>query len=130
MIAYDYPLAGIFWTMMLFFLWAAWFAALFGVIADIFRSDDLGGAAKAVWTAVVVIVPMIGLMGYLLARGEGMQRRRWAAAQEQQASMEAHVRSLVPPTGAADELAKLNELRSNGVITADEFEIQKRKVLS
>jgi hypothetical protein len=130
MIAYDYPLAGIFWTMLLFFLWLAWFSALFGVIGDVFHSDDLGGAAKAGWTAAVIIVPFLGLMIYLLFRGEGMQGRRWAVAQERQAGFEAQVRSAAPSSGAADELNKLIELRSNGVITPDEFERQKAKVLS
>ena len=64
MIAYDYPLLGIFWTMMMFFIWIAWFGALYSVIGDIFRSDDLGGAAKAGWTVGVVMVPLLGLMIY------------------------------------------------------------------
>jgi hypothetical protein len=130
MIAYDYPLVGVFWTMVMLFLWVAWFSALFSVIADIFRSDDLGGAAKAAWTVAVILVPIIGLVIYMLTRGEGMQRRHWAAAQSQRADMDAQIRSMATSSGAADELTKLIELQSNGVITPDEFERQKAKVLS
>jgi hypothetical protein len=129
MMAYDYPLAGIFWTMMMFFIWIAWFGALFSVIGDIFRSDDLGGAAKAGWTVAVIIVPLIGLMVYLLSRGEGMQGRKLAEERAQQADMQTYVRDVSSSSGSADDLATLSELQSNGVITPDEFERQKAKIL-
>ena len=49
MVAYVYPLLGVFWSMLIFFLWIAWFMLLFRIIADIFRSADLGGLAKTMW---------------------------------------------------------------------------------
>ena len=130
MIAYDYPLLGIFWTMMMFFIWIAWFAALFSVIGDIFRSDDLGGAAKAAWTVGVVMVPLLGVMIYLLTRGEGMQGRKLAEERAKQANLDAFVRDVSSSSDPADELIKLNELRSNGVITQDELDRHKAKMLS
>jgi hypothetical protein len=129
MIAYDYPLVGVFWTMMMFFIWIAWFAALFSVIGDIFRSDDLGGAAKAGWTVGVVIVPLLGLMIYLLTRGEGMQGRKLAEERAKQANTDAFVRDVSSSSDPADELTKLNELRSNGVITQDELDRYRAKML-
>jgi hypothetical protein len=130
MIAYDYPLLGIFWTIMMLFIWIAWFGALFSVIGDIFRSDDLGGAAKAGWTVGVVMVPLLGLMIYLLTRGEGMQGRKLAEERAKQANTDAFVRDVSSSSDPADELTKLNELRSNGVITQDEFDRHKAKMLS
>ena len=55
MLAYDYPLMGLFWTMLWFFLWFAWLMLLFRVFADIFRSEDMGGFAKALWSIFVII---------------------------------------------------------------------------
>ena len=74
MLAYDYPLLGIFWTMLWFFLWFAWIVILFRVFADIFRSHDLGGFAKALWSIFVILVPFLGVFVYLIARGHHM---RW-----------------------------------------------------
>ncbi len=130
MIAYDYPLLGIFWTMMMFFIWIAWFGALFSVIGDIFRSDDLGGAAKAAWTVGVVMVPLLGVMIYLLTRGEGMHGRKLAEERAEQANLDAFVRDVSSSSDPADELIKLNELRSNGVITQEELDRHKAKMLS
>jgi hypothetical protein len=75
MLAYDYPLLGIFWTVLWFFLFFIWIWILITIFADIFRSPDLGGLAKALWVIFVIIVPFLGVVVYLIARGEGMQER-------------------------------------------------------
>ncbi len=67
MLSYDYPLLDLFWTMMWWFLWIAWIVVLFRVIADIFRSRDLGGWAKGLWTIFVIVLPWIGVLVYLIA---------------------------------------------------------------
>ena len=74
MLAYDYPLLGLFWTMVFWFLWFAWIMLLFRVIADIFRSHDMGGVAKALWSIFVILVPWLGVLVYLIARGKSMSR--------------------------------------------------------
>ena len=68
MLAYDYPLLGIFWTMMLFFIWAAWIFVVVWVFIDNFRRHDHSGLAKALWTVLIVFVPIIGVLAYLIAR--------------------------------------------------------------
>ena len=65
MIAYDYPLLGMFWTMMIFFFWIAWIMIVFRTVFDIFRSKDLGGIGKAAWLLFVIIVPWLGVLVYL-----------------------------------------------------------------
>ena len=60
MLAYDYPLLGLFWTMLWFFLWIAWLVALFQIIGDIFNSDDLGGWGKALWLIFVIATSAAG----------------------------------------------------------------------
>lgn len=135
MLAYDYPLLGLFWTMLWFFLWIAWLVALFQIIGDIFNSDDLGGGGKALWLFFVILLPLLGVLIYLIARGGGMQRRAIDKARAQRESYESYLRetagsAAVGSGGSADELAKLAELRDRGVISADEFERQKAKVLA
>ena len=83
MFAYDYPLLGFFWTMMFWFLWIAWILLLFHVIADIFRSRDMGGVAKALWLIFVVIVPWLGVLVYVIARGQKMADHAFERAQAQ-----------------------------------------------
>jgi ABC-type Fe3+ transport system permease subunit len=131
MIAYDYPLLGLMWTMFVFFLWFAWIMLLFRVIADIFRSDDMGGAAKAIWLLVVIFLPLIGVLVYVLSRGDGMTQRDIARAQAQQEQFASYVRQTASPAGGAtDELVKLADLRDRGVITDAEFAAQKAKLLA
>ena len=135
MLAYDYPLLGLFWTMLWFFLWIAWLVALFQIIGDIFNSDDLGGGGKALWLFFVILLPLLGVLIYLIARGGGMQRRAIDKARAQRESYESYLRetagsAAVSSGGSADELAKLADLRDRGVISADEFERQKAKVLA
>ena len=77
MVAYDYPLLGIWWSMMVFFLWVAWIVLLFRTFADIFRNHKVGGWSKAFWSIFVIAVPFLGVIVYLIAHGDGMGRRDW-----------------------------------------------------
>jgi hypothetical protein len=131
MLAYDYPLLGVFWSMMIFFLWVAWIVLLFRVIADIFRNHDMGGWAKALWLIFVVVIPWFGVLIYLLANGENMGRRDVAQQQAQQDTADSYIRQAAGSSASsADELAKLASLRDSGVLTDDEFTAQKAKLLS
>jgi type VI protein secretion system component VasK len=127
----DYPLLNLFWTMLWFFLFVAWIYLLIVVVTDIFRSDDLSGWGKALWVLFVVIVPWLGILVYLIARGDKMSARAASDYQRRDDEMRAYVREAAgtPGTSAADELTKLAALRDSGTITADEFEQQKAKLL-
>jgi hypothetical protein len=129
--AYDYPLLGVFWTMLWWFLWIAWIVLLFRVIGDIFRSRDIGGWAKALWTIFVVALPFLGVFAYVLARGDSMTDRDVEVAQAQQAAFRSYVQDAAGSDGGtADELSKLADLKSQGVITDAEFASQKAKLLA
>jgi hypothetical protein len=131
MLAYDYPILGIFWTMLLVFVWISWLIIFFHVVIDIFRSHDMGGWAKAAWFLLVVLLPLLGVLIYVLARGDSMRDREIARAQAQQDQMDAYVRQAAGTSGGvADELAKLSELKNSGVISDAEFETQKAKLLT
>jgi hypothetical protein len=131
MLAYDYPLLGFFWSVFIFFLWFAWLILLFRVFADIFRSHDLGGFAKALWSIFVLLVPFLGVFVYVIARGHSMTERDIASAQQHEAAFRQYVQSAAGSGGGtADELAKLADLKASGVITDAEFAQQKAKLLS
>lgn len=132
MLAYDYPLLASFLTVVWIFVWIAWIVLLFRTIGDIFRSQDLGGGAKALWLFVVILLPYLGVFVYVISRGRGMGERDLAAARAQQEAFDAYVRQAAGSGSAspADELARLAELRDRGVITDAELEQQKAKLLA
>ena len=72
---YSYPLLGVFWTILEIFLWVIWFWILITVFIDIFRSPDLSGWAKALWFLFVLLIPLIGVLVYLIVRGGTMHER-------------------------------------------------------
>jgi hypothetical protein len=130
MLAYDYPLLGVFWTMLLFFLWVIWLILLFRVIGDVFRSHDMGGVAKALWLIFVILFPFLGVLIYVIVRGHSMSQRDVERMKAQQESFDSYVRQTAGAASSADELAKLADLRDRGVITDAEFQAQKAKALA
>lgn len=129
MLAYDYPILGLFWSMLMFFLFFAWLMLLFRVFADIFRSD-MGGLAKAAWSIFVILVPFLGVFVYVIAKGDEMRNRDIAVAQQNEAAFQAYVQQAAGSGGVASELSKLSDLRASGALTDAEFEAQKAKLLA
>jgi hypothetical protein len=128
----SYPLLNAFWTMFEFFLWVIWIWVLIMVFLDIFRSRDLSGVAKALWFVFVLIIPLFGVLAYLIARGGSMSERSARSIQAQDEEFRADARTGSPeaPASTADQLATLADLRDRGVISAGEFEREKAKVLA
>ena len=130
MLAYTYPLLSIFWTMLLFFGFFVWIWLLIVVFGDIFRSHDMGGFAKALWVLFVILIPLIGVLIYLIAHGGKMHQRAERDVEEQQQDFDNYVKNVASTGGtSADQLAKLAQLRDQGVITDEEFQDQKAKAL-
>jgi hypothetical protein len=128
--SYSYPLLGAFWTIFEIFLWVIWIWILIYVFIDIFRSRDLSGWGKALWFLFVLLIPLIGVLVYLIARGSSMHERAVQEAQQQDREFRAYVQDAASSGNTADQLAKLADLRDRGVITPDEFEREKAKVLA
>jgi ABC-type multidrug transport system fused ATPase/permease subunit len=128
--AYDYPLLGVFWTMLEIFAFFIWIWLLIIVFTDIFRSSDLGGLAKTLWVVFVLIVPLFGVLIYLIARGGSMHERAAAQAQRQDEAFRAYVQETAGPPSVTEELTNLANLRDSGVITEAEFQAAKEKALA
>jgi ABC-type multidrug transport system fused ATPase/permease subunit len=128
--SYSYPLLGAFWTIFEIFLWVIWFWILITVFIDIFRSKDLSGWGKALWFIFVLVIPLIGVLVYLIARGGSMHERQVRDAQQEQQEFRSYVQEAAGSGTSADQLAKLADLRDRGVITAEEFDREKAKILA
>ena len=128
--SYSYPLLGVFWTIFEIFLWVIWFWILITVFIDIFRSHDLSGGMKALWFLFVLFIPLIGVLVYLIARGGKMHERAAKDAQQQDEAFRTYVQQAAGEGTPADQLAKLADLRDRGVITAQEFDREKAKILA
>jgi len=128
--SYSYPLLGAFWTILEIFLWVLWIWILIYVFIDIFRSHDLSGWMKALWFLFVLFIPLIGVLVYLIARGGKMQERAVRDSQARDKQFRSYVQDAAGSQNTADQLTKLADLRDRGVITADEFEREKAKVLA
>ena len=131
MIAYTYPLADLFGTMLGFFVLVIWLWLLIVIFSDIFRSRDMGGGAKMLWVLFVIILPFLGTFIYLIARGGKMHERAAAQAAQRQKAFDNYVKETAGAgTNSTDQLAQLAELRKQGAITDAEFEAQKEKILA
>mgnify|MGYP001420370903 CR=1 FL=1 len=130
MLAYDFPLLGLFWTMLIFFFWIAWIMLVFRVILDVFRNKESGGLTKAFWAIFVIVIPWLGVLVYLLTNGGGMAERQLNEHIAHREAFNAYVRDAAGTGGGvADELVKLADLRDRGVINDTEFAAHKAKLL-
>ncbi len=130
MLAYSYPILSLIWMMFMFFVFVLWIWLLISVFMDIFRSHDLGGGAKALWVLFVIILPFLGVLVYLIARGGKMHERAAEQAAQQQKAFDSYVKQAASSGSNVDELAKLADLKEKGVITDAEFDTQKAKLLA
>ena len=130
----DYPLLNVFWTMLWFFIWIMWLFLLFKVISDIFRDHELSGWGKAGWLIFCILLPYLGVLVYVIARGKSMGQRDVKQAKASEAAFQDYIRKTAGTApaggGATDELARLADLKAQGAITDEEFEKAKAKVLA
>ncbi len=127
----NYPLLNLFLTMLWFFLFIIWIWLLIGIIGDIFRSHDMSGWAKALWVVFIVVVPWLGVLVYLIARGGKMAERNAQRAQAADDAFKQYVQQAAGTApSTADEITKLAELHRSGVLTDEEFTAQKQRLLA
>jgi len=125
------PVLDLFFTILWITLLFMWFWLVISIFADIFRSE-MKGIAKAAWAIFVIILPLLGVLIYLIVHGDDMRQRdidRAAAIQKAQTD---YIRSVAGDSGggAADELTKLAALKEQGVLSDEEFQAQKAKLLA
>ena len=127
----DYTLLDLFWSMLLFFLLVIWIWLLITVFVDLFRDHELSGWAKAAWVIFIIVLPFLGVLVYLIARGNQMTERNVARAADQQAQFDNYVRTTAASSGGgtAEELQKLADLHNQGVLSDEEYQAAKAKTI-
>ncbi|MET1003703.1 MAG: SHOCT domain-containing protein [Acidimicrobiia bacterium] len=131
MLGADWGVGEFLWSLIWFTLFFIWIWLLITVFADIFRSHDMGGLAKTLWVIFVIIVPFLGVFVYLIARGHKMSEHAMQQAEAVDAAQRAYIQQAAGTGGsAADELARLADLKAKGVIDEAEFQSLKAKVVS
>jgi hypothetical protein len=129
-VAADYPLLNIIWTMFVFFAFVIWIWMLFVIFADIFRRNDISGWGKAGWSVLIIFLPFVGVLSYLIAQGKHMAERRAQDMEQAQSQFDQHIRSVAGGGGGrASEIAQAKELLDSGAITQAEYEKIKQSVL-
>ena len=130
LIASDYPFFDVFWSILVFFLWVAWFMLLFRVFGDVFSRHDIGGGTKTLWLIFVLLVPFLGVFVYLIANNDGMTERTMQRAQAQQQQMDEYVRTTATSGSATAQIGEAKQLLDSGAITQAEFDAIKQKALA
>ncbi len=104
------PLLNVLSSIFMFFLLVAWIWVLVGVISDVFRSKDLNGMAKAIWILFIIMIPWLGVLSYIVIRGQGMGERNMQALADAGEAQRAYIQGIAQ-TSTADELLKLAKLK-------------------
>jgi ABC-type multidrug transport system fused ATPase/permease subunit len=116
------------WVVFIAFLFINVLLLMFAVIVDLFRDRELSGGAKAIWIIVLVMLPLLGILIYVIARGPGMAQRSVNEQVAAKESFDSYVRD-VAGGGAASELEKASTLHSSGKISDDEYAALKARIL-
>ncbi len=124
------PLLDFFWAMLVFFMWVVWVWLLITVFIDLFRDKSQNGFAKAMWALFLIFLPLLGVLVYLIARGDGMSERQYEHAAKMEEAQRKYIQKVATPASSAEELEKLAKLHKDGVLTDDEFAGQKAKLLA
>jgi hypothetical protein len=128
-LASSYPLLNLFWTMLTIFLFIVWIWLLIAVFVDLFSHHDMNGWVKALWVLFVFVLPIVGIIAYLLVHGQEMAQRSARRAAEQDKAAQAYIRQAASSGSTAEELAKLGDLHRSGALNDAEFEQAKAKLL-
>jgi hypothetical protein len=127
LLAEDFGTGQVVWSLLWFVVFFIWIWLAIGVFSDIFRSHDLSGAAKMLWVVFIVVLPYLGVLAYLLARGGKMHEHAIERVNAADAAARRYIKRVA--SSPADEIAKLASLRSSGVIDDAEFERLKARIV-
>ena len=130
MVLADLGLGELLWSLLVIFFMVTYFMMLFYVIVDVFRDDEMSGVGKAVWLIALLVLPLLTLVVYMIARGDGMAKRSYQQAAQAQADFDTSVKDVAATASPADQIASAKSLLDQGAITPDEFEALKAKALA
>lgn len=120
-----------FWLLVWWFFFIVYLIILFQIIADLFRDRELSGWWKALWVIGLVVFPFLTALVYIIARGNGMAERHFAATRAAKAEADSYIREVA--TGGqspADQISTAKALLDAGTISPEEFNTLKAKALA
>lgn len=124
-----------FWEVLLwsffFFIWIAAIMVWVRILFDLFSDPTLSGWGKAGWAIFLVLLPLVGSLVYLIARGRSMGERQLAAAADAEAAQAKYIQQVAGSTATpAEQIAQAKSLLDAGAISPEEFESLKAKALA
>ena len=126
----DFTFGDALLTVLEIFLFVLYFWILITIFSDLFRDHEMSGWAKAGWVLFLFLIPFLGMLIYFIARGQGMRDRAIKEQADMRKHMDSYVRETASTGSAADELAKLSDLKDKGAISQEEFDRAKAKLLA
>src|SRR4051794_12207132 len=130
MLLADFTLGDALLTVIEIFLFVLYFWILITIFGDLFRDHEMSGWGKAGWVVFLFVIPFLGMLVYLIARGQGMRERAIKEQADMKKHMDQYVRETAGGSSSVDELAKLHDLKEKGAISDTEFERAKAKLLT
>jgi len=130
LIATDYPLLEVFWTMLIFLAFFIWIWILVTVFADLFRRQDISGWGKTAWIIFVIVLPYLGVFVYLIAEHKGMTERTISQQEAAKSEMDQYVKSVAGTSDPTAQIANAKSLLDQGTINQAEFDQIKQKALA
>ena len=131
MVFAEFGTGQVFWSILWFTLFFMWIWLVITIFADIFRSPDLTGWGKALWSVFVIFMPYLGVFVYLIARGKKMGEHAMAEAQARDEYFRGYVQDVVASTPSdVNQLESLAAMHEKGVISDAEFQTMKAKIVS
>ena len=121
-------LGDVLWSLLIIFFMIIYFMMLFQVIFDVFRRRDASGFKKAAWLIFLLVVPLVGLLAYLIVNADEMASRNIRAVEASQQAFDDRIRD-VAAGGASAEIAKAKDLLDSGAISQAEYDQLKAKAL-
>ena len=106
------------------FMFVLWFWLLITVAGDLFRRRDVSGLGKTLWVIVLIVFPYLGVFVYLISQGRGMAERQHQRAQQARDDLHQMI-----GFRAADELEKLERLKNSNVISNEEYQRLRARVV-
>jgi hypothetical protein len=129
-IAADYPFLNILWSMLIFVGFIMWIWLAIMVFMDIFRRQDIGGFAKAIWIIFIIFIPLLGVLIYVIAYHNDIAERNVKGQEAAQAAFDQQVKEAAGKGGPAGEIETAQKLLDAGTITQTEFDHIKSKALA
>ena len=106
-----------FWQIVMLMIWFAlvfvYVWAIIAVLIDVTRREDVSGPMTVLWIVSLIVVPIIGVLTYVALRPK--------LSREERLDVDYYKKAVVGNTPAADQIAALARLRSDGSITDEEY---------